>query len=178
MKSRFAVFMKHFLGSLSSCRDRPWQIANNVRVQLAYQITDVTWPQTHRVVCLWWATCRSSVEDRKLFVPLVNASFFLCLTQIEHGMPFSSSYCSQGYTFFHARRNFLTVLVEFEAVGSWSSGGWLDVELTPSASLSSSSLSWFPGSTAIFFCLKNTLTFFCRFIVKLVKRRHKNKVNK
>ena len=126
MKSRFAVFMKHFLGSLSSYRDRPFQIANNVRVQLAYQITDVTRPQTHRVVCLWWATCRSSVEDRKLFVPLVNVLFFLCLTQIEHGMPFSSSYCSQGYTFFHARRNFLTVIVEFEAVGSWSSGGWLD----------------------------------------------------
>ena len=176
MKSRFAVFMKNFLGSLSSCRDRPLQIANNVRVQLAYQITDVTRPQTHRVVCLWWATCRSSVEDRKLFVPSVNALFFLCFTQIEHDMPFSLSYCSQGYTFFHARRNFLTVLVEFEAVGSWSSGGWLDVELTPSASLSSSSLSsWFSGSTAIFFCLKNTLTFCCRFIMK---RKHKNKVRK
>ena len=29
------------------------QITNNVRVQLAYQITEVTRPQTHRVVCLW-----------------------------------------------------------------------------------------------------------------------------
>ena len=49
----FAVFMKHFTWSLASCRDRPLQITNNIRVQLAYQITDVTWPQTHRVVCLW-----------------------------------------------------------------------------------------------------------------------------
>ena len=48
----FAVFMKHFTWSLASCRDRPLQITNNVRVQLAYQITDVTRPQTHRVVCL------------------------------------------------------------------------------------------------------------------------------
>ena len=48
-----AVFMKHLTWSLASCRDRPLQITNNVRVQLAYQITDVTRPQTHRVVCLW-----------------------------------------------------------------------------------------------------------------------------
>ena len=32
---------------------RPLQITNNVRFSPAYQITDVTWPQTHRVVCLW-----------------------------------------------------------------------------------------------------------------------------
>ena len=47
---RFAEFLKHFSGSLASCRDRP--LPNNVRVQLAYQIIDVTRPQTHRVVCL------------------------------------------------------------------------------------------------------------------------------
>ena len=52
-KVPFAVFMKHFTRSLASCRDRPLQITNNVRVQLAYQITEVTRPQTHRVVCLW-----------------------------------------------------------------------------------------------------------------------------
>ena len=43
----------YFLGSLASCRDRLLQITNNVRVQLAYQITDVTRPQSHWVVCLW-----------------------------------------------------------------------------------------------------------------------------
>ena len=75
--------------------------------------------------------------------------------------------------FFH----FLTVLVEFEAVGSWSSGGWLNVEMTssasPSSSSPSSSLSWFSGSTAILFCFENTLSFCCRFIMK---HKHKNKV--
>ena len=50
---RFAKFMKHFSGLLASYRDRPLQITNNVQVQIAYQITDVTQPQTHRVVCLW-----------------------------------------------------------------------------------------------------------------------------
>ena len=73
---------------------------------------------------------------------------------------------------------FLTVLVELKAVGSWSSGGWLNVELTPSASPSScspsSSVCWFSGSTVIPFCLENTLRFCCRFIMK---RKHKNKVN-
>ena len=60
---RFAVFMKHFSGSLASCRDRPLQNKNNVRVLIVYQITDVTRPQTHRVVglCLvygvWRANC-------------------------------------------------------------------------------------------------------------------------
>ena len=34
---RFAEFMKHFSGSLASCRDRPLQITNNVRVQRTYQ---------------------------------------------------------------------------------------------------------------------------------------------
>ena len=51
---RFAEFMKHFSGSLASCRDRPLQITNNVRFHMAYRITDVTRPQTHRVVCLWF----------------------------------------------------------------------------------------------------------------------------
>ena len=46
---RFAEFMKHFSRSLASCRDRSLQITKNVSVQLAYQITDVTRPQTHRV---------------------------------------------------------------------------------------------------------------------------------
>ena len=32
----FAAFLKHFSGSLVSCRDRPLQIKNNVRVQLVY----------------------------------------------------------------------------------------------------------------------------------------------
>ena len=36
-----------------SRRDRSLQITNNVRVQLTYQITDVTRPQTYRVVYLW-----------------------------------------------------------------------------------------------------------------------------
>ena len=60
---RFAVFMKHFSGSLASCRDRPLQNKNNVRVLIVYQKTDVTRPQTHRVVdlCLvygvWRANC-------------------------------------------------------------------------------------------------------------------------
>ena len=49
---RFAEFMKHFSGSLASSRDRPLQITNNVKVHLAYQTTDVTRSQTHRVVCL------------------------------------------------------------------------------------------------------------------------------
>ena len=49
---RFSEFMKHFSRSLASCRDRPLQITNNVRVQIAYEITDVTRHQTHRVVCL------------------------------------------------------------------------------------------------------------------------------
>ena len=31
----FAAFMKHFSGLLASCRDRPLQITNNVRVQLS-----------------------------------------------------------------------------------------------------------------------------------------------
>ena len=97
------------------------------------------------------ATWRWSVDDWKLFVPLVNALFFWCFTQIEHDLPFSSSYCSQGYTFFHAGWNFLTVLVELEAFGFWSCGGWLNVELTSSAS---------PSSTATLFCLKNTLSVF------------------
>ena len=44
--------MKHFSRSLASCRDRPLQITNNVRVQIAYEITDVTRHQTHRVVYL------------------------------------------------------------------------------------------------------------------------------
>ena len=39
--------------SLASRRDRSLQITNNVRVQLTYQITDVTRPQTYRVVYLW-----------------------------------------------------------------------------------------------------------------------------
>ena len=51
--SRFAVFIKHFSGSLPSCRDRPLHITNNVIVQLANQIAYVTRPQTHRVVYLW-----------------------------------------------------------------------------------------------------------------------------
>ena len=51
--SRFAVFIKHFSGSLPSCRDRPLHITNNVSVQPANQIAYVTWPQTHRVVYLW-----------------------------------------------------------------------------------------------------------------------------
>ena len=37
---RFAVFMKHLSGLLPSSRDRRLQITNNVRVQLAYQISD------------------------------------------------------------------------------------------------------------------------------------------
>ena len=61
---RFAELMKHFSGSLASCRDRPLQITNNVRVQLAYQKTDVTRPQTCRVVCLWCTSSR--VKHRAL----------------------------------------------------------------------------------------------------------------
>ena len=72
---------------------------------------------------------------------------------------------------------FTVLLVELEAVGSWSSGGWL-IELTSPASPSLSSPSScfsISGSTAILFCVKNELSFCCRFIMK---RKQKNKVNK
>ena len=49
---RFAVFMKHLSGSLPSSRDRRLQITNNVKVQLAYQISDD--PQGCLPVVLLW----------------------------------------------------------------------------------------------------------------------------
>ena len=70
---RFAEFMKHFLGSLASCRDRPSQITNNVRVQLAYQITDVTRPQTCKIVCLW---CTSSRVKHRALLRCLKAFLF------------------------------------------------------------------------------------------------------
>ena len=53
---RFAKSVKHFTGSLAPGRDQPLEITNNIRVKIAYQISDVTRPQTHRVVCLWLKT--------------------------------------------------------------------------------------------------------------------------
>lgn len=73
-----------------------------------------------------------------------GTSKFLCFSQ------FWFVYSS---TVFHAGRNFLIVLVgEFEAIGSWSSGGSLNIELTSPASPSLfSPSSWF-SSTAVVSC--------------------------
>ena len=80
--------------------------------------------------------------------------WFVCCSQQSNNR---KSLRSQGYTFVHTGTNFHTVLVKLEAGGSWSSGGWLNVKLTSSASpSSSSSSSWFSGSTAILFRLKYT----------------------
>ena len=128
--------------------------------------TDFKKRQTNAILNLkkrWkTATCRSSVENLKLFVPLVNALFFLCFKQIAQNIrSFCSSCWSQGNVFCHTGRNFLTVVVVAEAVGSWS---WLlsfCSDLSPSFSGPSSSFSG--GSTALLFSIK-IVSFCCRFI--------------
>ena len=49
--ARFAVSMNISRDHLRLAEINRLQITNNVR-QLAYHITDVTRPQTHRIVCL------------------------------------------------------------------------------------------------------------------------------